>query len=266
MVSVAVPKPANREALVVGMGELGSVFSVGLLRRGYSVTPVLRSTPEETILTRPLQPSLCVISVTEDDLQSVLDGWLRRYADRWVLVQNELRPSEWERRGLSTPTVAVVWFEKKQGSVVHPIISTPVHGPHSGVIVDALTSLGIPAHQEPDPEQLLFELCLKNLYVLSMNFAGLVFPKDVGTIWYDNRAYLDQIFAEVLELEAAQMQRNLPTQSLCIELERVIIADPRHAAAGRSALARLNRSLRTAKRLGIKTPTLDEIYKRQEER
>jgi hypothetical protein len=265
MVSVAVPKLTDREALVVGMGELGSVFSLGLLRRGYSVTPVLRTTPTETILTRPIQPSLCVIAVTEDDLSNVLDGWARRYSDGWVLMQNELRPSEWERRGLSTPTVAVVWFEKKAGRLPKPIVSTPVHGPHALVIVDALTAVGIPAHHEPDREQLLFELCLKNLYVLSMNFVGLVHPYDVGTVWYDHRAYLDQICAEVLELEAAQMQRNLPTQSLCIELERIIVADPRHAAAGRSAMSRLNRSLRTAKRLGLRTPTLDEIAKRQEE-
>lgn len=266
MVSVAAPKPADREALVVGMGQLGSVFSLGLLHRGYSVTPVLRDTPADAILARPTQPSLCVIAVTEDELPNVLDGWARRYSDGWVLIQNELRPSEWERRGLATPTVAVVWFEKKPGRDAHPIVSTPVHGPHAPIIVDALTSLGLPAHLEPDREQLLFELCLKNLYILSMNFVGLVFPYDVGTVWYDHRAYLDQICAEILELEAAQMQRNLPTQSLCIELERIIVADPRHAAAGRSALSRLNRSLRTAKQLGIKTPTLDEIAKRQEER
>jgi ketopantoate reductase len=266
MVSVAAPKLPNREALVVGMGQLGAVFALGLLRRGYSVTPVLRTSVPDTILTRPLQPSVCVIAVAEDDLTNVLDGWARRYAEHWVLVQNELRPSEWERRGLSTPTVAVVWFEKKSGREVRPIVSTPVHGPHAATIVEALTALGIPAHIEPDREQLLFELCLKNLYILSMNSAGLVFPSDVGTIWYEHRAYLDQICAEVLELEAAQMQRNLPTQSLCIELERIISADPRHVAAGRSALARLNRAVRTAKRLGIRTPTLDEILKRQEER
>jgi hypothetical protein len=248
------------------MGQLGSVFSLGLLRRGYSVTPVHRNTSSETILTRPIAPSLCVIAVGEDDLGTVLDGWIRRYSDQWVLIQNELRPSEWERRGLPTPTIAVVWFEKKPGRDVHPLVSTPVYGPHAQAIVSALTALGIPSHVEPDREQLLFELCLKNLYILSMNAAGLVFPSDVGTLFYDHRAYLDQICAEVLELEGAQMQRNLPTQSLCIELERIIVADPRHAAAGRSALARLSRSVRTAKRLGIRTPTLDEILKRQEER
>jgi ketopantoate reductase len=266
MLSVAAPKTTDQETLVVGMGEIGSVFALGLLRRGYTVVPILRSTPVETILARPSNPSLCVVAVAEDDLDHVLDGWARRYADRWVLMQNELRPSEWERRGLDTPTVAVVWFEKKPGREPHTIVSTPVHGPHAQVVISALSSLGLPVHHEPDREQLLFELCLKNLYILSMNFAGLEYPTDVGTIWHEHRPYLDQICIEVLELEAAQMQRNLPTQSLCIELERVIMADPRHVAAGRNALARLHRSRRTAKRLGIVTPTLDAIAAKLEAR
>ncbi|MGC4070703.1 MAG: hypothetical protein QM784_39735 [Polyangiaceae bacterium] len=192
MVSVVVPKASEQEAIVVGVGELGGVFSLGLLRRGYSVQPVLRSTPVEPLATRLTAPALCVIAVAEDDLANVLDGWARRYSDRWVLMQNELRPSEWERRGLATPTVAVVWFEKKPGREARPIVSTPVYGPQATVIVNALTGLGLPAHVEPDREQLLFELCLKNLYILSMNFVGLVYPKDVGTIWYDHRPYLDQ--------------------------------------------------------------------------
>lgn len=266
MLSVAVPRSPDPEALVVGMGEMGSVFALGLLRRGYTVAPVLRSTPVETILSRAANPALCVVAVAEDDLEHVLDGWARRYADRWVLMQNELRPSEWERRGLDTPTIAVTWFEKKPGREVHPIVSTPVHGPHAPVIISALSALGIPVHHEPDREQLLFELCLKNLYILGMNFAGLTHPTDVGTIWHEHRPYLDQICIEVLELEAAQMQRNLPTQSLCIELERLIMADPRHVAAGRNAIARLQRSRRTAKRLGISTPVMDAIAQKLEAR
>jgi len=266
MVSVAVPKGTDQEALVVGMGQLGGIFSLGLLRRGYTVVPILRTTPIEHLSVQKYNPEVCVITVAEDELSHLLDGWARKYSDRWVLVQNELRPSVWERRGLQTPTIAVVWFEKKPGREARPIVSTPVHGPHAQLIVTALTALGLPAHVEPDSEQLLFELCLKNLYILSMNFVGLTFPEDVGTIWYDHRPYLDQICAEVLELEAAQMQRNLPTQSLCIELERLIVADPRHTAAGRSAASRLHRTRTTAQRLGIRTPTLDEIAKRLEER
>src|SRR5512145_2400646 len=154
-------------ALIVGMGELGGIFALGLLRRGISVVPVLRSTTSESVTRQCREPSLCVIAVGEEALAGVLDGWLRRHSDRWVLIQNELRPSEWEHRGIPTPTVAVVWFEKKPGRDVRPLVSSPVYGTYAPVIVHALAGLGLPAHIELDPERLVFELALKNLYVLA---------------------------------------------------------------------------------------------------
>lgn len=247
------------------MGELGSVFAVALLRRGFIVTPVLRTTPNEALAQEPLEPTLCVITVGEDALGNVLDGGLRKYSDRWVLVQNELRPSEWERRGLSTPTIAIVWFEKKPGRDVRALVSTPVFGPKAAIIANALSGLGLPAHVETDPERLVFEMALKNLYILAMNFAGLIHDTDVGTLWHQHQSFLDPICNEVIELESAQMQRALPASSLKIELERIVAADPRHVAVGRTARHRLARALATARRLGLSTPTLDEIAQRAEE-
>jgi hypothetical protein len=261
--------PANgyREgSLIVGMGELGGVFALGLLRRGISIVPVLRSTTTESVVERCKEPALCVITVGEDELSAVLDSWLRRYSDRWVLVQNELRPSEWERRGLPSPTVAIVWFEKKPGRDVRALVSTPVFGQHAAVIVNALSSLGLPAHVETDLERLVLELALKNLYILSMNFGGLVHDADVGTLWSEHRSLVEQICDEVIELESTQMQRALPGRSLKLELERIISVDPRHAAKGRSARNRLARTLATARGFGLPTPTLDEIARRAEER
>lgn len=265
MVAAAQATRSGESAIVVGMGELGGVFAIALLRRGFVVTPILRSTPIEAVLDPRQEPDLCVITVGEDALTSVLDGPLRRYSDRWVLVQNELRPSEWERRGLSTPTIAVVWFEKKPGRDVRALVSTPVFGSKAPIIVHALTGLGLPAHIETDPERLVFEMVLKNLYILAMNFAGLVHDTDVGTLWLKHQPFVNQICNEVIELESAQVQRALPISSLKIELERIVTADPRHVALGRSARHRLARSLATARKLGLSTPTLDDIAQRAEE-
>ncbi|HEY5958791.1 MAG TPA: hypothetical protein VIV60_19655, partial [Polyangiaceae bacterium] len=180
--------------------------------------------------------------------------------------QNELRPSEWEKRGLPTPTVAVIWFEKKPGRDVRALVSTPVFGPLAVTVVNLMSVLGLPAHVELDAERLVFELALKNLYILSMNFAGLVHDSDVGTLWHEHRPVVETICAEILELESAQMQRALPATSLMLELERIITADPRHGARGRTAQPRLIRTLATARRLGIQTPILNEIARRGEER
>lgn len=266
MIAAAQSNGFGASALVVGMGELGGVFALALLRRGIGVIPVLHGTSTESVIEHCPTPMLCIVSVGEEALPGVLDSGLRRYADRWVLVQNELRPSEWEHRGLPTPTVAVVWFEKKPGRDVRSLVSTPVYGPQANLVVTVLTALGLPAHVEADPERLVFELALKNLYILTMNFGGLAHDTDVGSLWHDHRSVVDQICDEVLELEAAQMQQTLPTSSLKLELERVITADPRHLAAGRAARKRLARTLTAARRLGIRTPILDEIARRGEER
>lgn len=265
MVAATQVARSGENAIVVGMGELGGVFAVALLRRGFTVTPVLRNTPIDVVTDGHLEPELCVITVGEDALPAVLDGGLRKYSDCWVLVQNELRPSEWERRGLAIPTIAVVWFEKKPGRDARALVSTPVYGAKAPIIVHALSGLGLPAHVEADPERLVFEMALKNLYILSMNFAGLMHDTDVGTLWSKHQALLNQICDEVIELESAQVQRALPISSLKIELERIVTADPRHVALGRSARHRLARALATARRLGLSTPTLDDIAQRAEE-
>ncbi|HMA91078.1 MAG TPA: hypothetical protein VKP30_00260, partial [Polyangiaceae bacterium] len=144
MVAVTQATRTGESAIIVGMGELGSVFALALLRRGITVMPVLRSTPTEALATERREPGLCVITVGEDALAGVIDGSLRRYSDRWVLVQNELRPSEWERRGIAIPTVAIVWFEKKPGRDMRALVSTPVYGPKAPIVVSALSGLGLP--------------------------------------------------------------------------------------------------------------------------
>jgi ketopantoate reductase len=265
MIAATQSAQSGENAIVVGMGELGSVFAVALLRRGIAITPILRSTPIEQLAQECREPDLCVITVGENALDLVLDSGLRKYSDRWVLVQNELRPSEWERRGLSIPTVAIVWFEKKPGRDARALVSTPVYGPKAPIIVHALSGLGLPAHIETDPERLVFEMALKNLYILATNFAGLVHDADVGTLWTKHQPFMNQICDEVIELESAQMQRVLPVSSLKIELERIVTADPRHVALGRSARNRLGRALVTARKLGLSTPILDGIAQRAEE-
>jgi ketopantoate reductase len=265
MMAAAQATGTGQGALIVGMGELGGVFALAMLRRGISVVPVLRSTTAESVIARCSDPGLCVVTVGEEALPAVLDGWLRRFCDRWVLVQNELRPSDWERRGLPAPTVAVVWFEKKPGRDVRALVSTPVFGPQATIVVNALSALGLSAHVEIDPERLVFEMALKNLYILSMNSAGLVHGTDVGTLWHEHRAFVEQICEEIIDIESAQMQRILPASSLKIELERIIAADPRHDAKGRSARNRLARTVSAAQKVGLRTPVLDEILRRAEE-
>ncbi len=259
MAPLVQPSPPISPVLVVGLGEIGSLLSVGFLRQGVPVVPVLRSTVVENQLEATFAPRLCVLAVGEPSLATLLDGWTQRYADRLVLVQNELRPSEWERRGLPQPTVVVVWFEKKPGRGPRALRSTAVHGRWAHPMVSCLETLGLPAHVESDPQRLVLDLALKNLFVIVTNICGLRVGGDVGTLLNQHEALLTRVTDEVLAVETAEMGQALPESLLRIEMQNTMLADPRHECAGRAAALRLSRALAAARRLGVSTPTLEQI-------
>ncbi len=267
MVFSSLPPQTNlAPALVVGQGELGGVFSLGLLKLGVSVTPLLRRSDMASIVAAHPRVSLCIVTVGEADLASVLDGPLRSYASNLVLVQNELRPAVWEKRGLPEPTVAVVWFEKKPGRVARPLLSTPVYGPHAVLVTQLLERQGLAAHVEPERERLQFELALKNIYILVTNACGVAIDSDVGTLLHQHPDLLERVFNDAFELEQALLGMSLPSTALRLELTRALEAEPRHACAGRSAPLRLQHALEAARQLGLSTPALDALALPQESR
>jgi len=253
------PSPDRAPALVVGLGQLGTTFACGLLRRAVTVVPILRRSVIEEVLTRVPEPSLVLLAVGELDLAPLLDGWCRRFGDRLVLLQNELRPSEWERRGLSHPTVAVVWFEKKPGRSPRALLPTPVYGAHAQLLVAALNDLRLPSEIESDPEQLVFALALKNLFVLGTNICGLMVGGNTGALLHEHQPLLERVTSDLLAYETAQFGRSLPETALRIRLESALLADPAHACAGRSARSRMQRVLVEARRLGVPVPNIHAV-------
>ena len=70
--------------------------------------------------------------IREADLDVTLDALPAPWRSHVALVQNDLVPSDWSRHHLLSPTVAVVWFEKKPGRAVKVIRPTLIGGqlPH----------------------------------------------------------------------------------------------------------------------------------------
>jgi hypothetical protein len=243
-------------AVVVGLGQLGSIFAHGLLRAGTSVRPVNRGDSIESVARTVPDPSLVVVTVGEAEL----DGVLSTMPDSWrgsvVLVQNELLPVDWEKHGLD-PTVAVVWFEKKKSIATNVILPTPVGGPNAEHVVRALGAIELPA-LVVDKAQLIQELVAKNVYILTMNLAGLAAPTGtkVGALYAGHRALVKGVLFDVLALQAARLGADIEADLQTTMLERAIAADPEHGARGRSAPARLKRALEQADALGVAVPAL----------
>lgn len=247
------------QVVVVGLGELGSVFAQGLLRLGHTVVPVLRTTSREELAHAHPEPRLALITVAEADLDAALaslpDGWKSRAG----LVQNELLPGLWRAHGITDPTVAIVWFEKKPGRLAHELMPTIVGGREAPLLAAALERVGLGARVAGSADELLRALVEKNVYILTTNIAGLEAAGTVSELWREHRSLVEAVAGDVIDLQQAQSGENLPRNALFAALERAIFADPAHASTGRSAPARLARALETADRHRLAVPTLRRI-------
>jgi len=246
-------------AVVVGLGQMGGVFSHALLRAGHPVYPVTRSMDAAEVAGAVSEPELVVVAVGEAELHPVL----RELPDPWregaVLLQNELMPRDWQRHGLSEPTVAVVWFEKKKGTPIKPILPTPVAGPKARLLVDALAGLDIPARVVEHGAPLLRELVTKNLYILTANITGLETGGTVGEMWRDHRELATEVFDECLAIQQHLAGTELDRDALLGAMVAAFEADPEHGATGRSAPRRLARARENAREAGLATPRLHSL-------
>jgi hypothetical protein len=247
------------DVVIWGMGQLGAVFATGLLELGYRVTPVTRQKPVADVIGSVPEPAAVIVAVGEASLPEVLSRVPESWQGRLVLVQNELLPYVWEPYSSEAPTVVVVWFEKKKGTVVRSVQSTRVFGPNSALIQSCLDRVVVPCDVLPSFERLCFELVLKNVYILTINAAGLAQEGDVGTLWQEQRGLMESVAREAVAIEQRLLGAPIDVSQALAGLEAAILADPRHVTRGRTAPERLRRALERARGFGIEVPTLEGI-------
>lgn len=243
---------------IVGIGELGGVFARGFLRCGYPVFPVTRALGAAEVSSALPDPQHVLVTVGESELAPVVGTLPEAWRQHLGLVQNELLPRDWRTWG-TEPTVAVVWFEKKPGRAVHPVLPTEIAGPQAGFLDAALRAVGVDSRVIEGGDELLLSLVRKNLYILTANIAGLAVGGTMRHLWDKRRDVAKRIAHDVIALQAALTGREFDEDELLAHFARAVDADPDHLCAGRSAPHRLVRARDSASRLGIATPELDEI-------
>lgn len=249
--------------VIIGLGEMGGVFARGLLRAGYPLTPVTRDMELATVAAEVPQPQLVLVAVGENDLHPVLASVPRSWRDRLVLLQNELLPRDWRQYDYDNITVIPVWFEKKKGQDVKELIASPVFGPNATPIAEALTRLDIGNRVLETPQQLLFELVRKNVYILTTNIAGLECGGNVHQLWHEHQDLARAVASDVIDIQEYLTGENFYRQDLIDGMVEAIDGDPQHMCMGRSAPGRLRRALEHADRGGIEAATLRRIAAEQ---
>ncbi len=239
---------------------MGSVFARACLRAGYPVYPVTRDMDIKTCLDQAPDPAAILLTVAENDLHGVLDQIPATHYDKLVLIQNELLPRDWLSHGINNPTVISVWFEKKPGQDFKVLIPSPIFGPNADLVSTALTSLNIPTNKLVDSDALLFELVLKNVYILTTNIAGLKTGGTVSELWRQHKDLAQEIASEVIEIQGYLTGTSLDNDLLIKGMLHAFDGDPDHKCMGRSAPARLERALQTADEAGLAVPELRVLH------
>lgn len=250
----------KKPIIVLGIGELGSVFARAFLKNNYPVYPITRATDIDELRVS-IDPELILVCTTEVDLQSALQSIPNEWKDRVGMMQNELLPRDWEAHGFINPTIISVWFEKKKGMDSKVLISSSTYGSKAQILVESLSLLNIPAHVVANENELLFELVLKNLYILTTNIAGLAIEvsSTVDDLCNHHLELMRDVSSDVLKLQSALTDQIFSKDTLEQGMIRAFEGDLNHACMGRSATARLDRALELAKGFKLDVPTLEKI-------
>lgn len=245
--------------ILIGIGEMGGVFARGLLKLGYPVHPVTRNDSMQQVAREIENPELVLVAVAEKDLQSVLANLPDNWRDRLALLQNELLPRDWTAHHLQNPTVISVWFEKKKGQDAKVLIPSPAHGPYAALLCQALGVLDIPCRTLKNEDELLHELILKNVYIVTTNVCGLVTGGTVSQLWRRHEELARTIANEVMDIQEWLTGISIDRENMIQGMLVAFDGDPDHMCMGRSAPARLQRALQQADEAGLAVPKMCEI-------
>ena len=250
--------------VIIGIGELASVFARALLRSGYPVYPVTRHMNMAQEAENLPDPQMVLVAVAEKDFFEVMQTIPARWRDRLVLMQNELLPRDWLTHRIEEPTVISVWFEKKKGMDYNPLLPSPVYGPAADVLARSLAEIEIPCRVLNTAEDLVFELVLKNVFVFTINIAGLVLDDGTTTamLWQQHEQLARDVAADIIVLQEAAAEKSFSRDALLEGLVKGINGDPDHKCRGRAAPGRLARAIEAADRAGLDVPTIRDIYQR----
>jgi hypothetical protein len=245
------------------MGEMGGVFARGLLKLGYPVYPISREMNLARAEREAPDPEVVVVAVGEKDLPVCLQSIPKAWRNRIVLLQNELLPKDWRLHGIAEPTVISAWFEKKWPQDYKVIVPSVVFGPQAHLIHEALGALKIPCRVLPSADELLIELVVKNLYILTVNIAGLEVGGTVGELWSRHNALARSVANDVLDIQFSLIGKRIDCEQLIQKMVQAFEGDPKHQCMGRAAPQRLERALALAQEAGVSVKTLREISARQ---
>ena len=252
--------------VIIGIGQLAGVLAKAFLRNGHPVYPITRSMNIVEEAKNLPDPRMVVVAVAESDFSTVMETMPDRWRNHLVLIQNELLPHDWETYDVQNPTILSVWFEKKKGMDYNPILPSPVYGPMADFIAESLETIEIPCKILSSKDDLVSELVLKNVFVFTINIAGLVLTEGTTTsmLWERDRELALDVANDIIDLQESITGKTFARDRLKEGLVAGLKGDPHHKCKGRSAHGRLIRAVKLADEAGSKIPAIRDLERRIE--
>ena len=248
-----------KSVCLIGIGEMGGVFARGFLKLGHPVVPITRGMDLGPVAKEVPEPQAVIVAVSEKDLQPTLKAIPKAWIDRLVLLQNELLPRDWKAHGIANPTVISAWFEKKRPQDYKVIIPSPIYGPQADLVARALQAMDIPCKVLKSEEELVVELIVKNLYILTINIAGLKVGGTVEALWNNHQPLARDVANDVLDIQFWLAGKKFDKEKLIQKMVEAFAGDWQHKCLGRTAKERLERAIAQAKEAGLKAEALKKI-------
>lgn len=245
-----------KDLVLVGVGQLGTLFGEGALAAGRRVTPLRRDSDVERCLDDVPLGSPVLITTGEKDLPGALAGLPK---DRWpdvILVQNELFPSTWRGLGLDEPTVSVVWLSKKPGRPVEIGGPTEVYGKHAQVMAQIHEALSLPCTMLPSSDALGLALVAKYAFILAINALGLEQDITLGDWLERDQARVLAVVDDARRLAEGKLGHSTDPKRVQRKVFDAMTLLSTYPAKGRTAAERLERAREDAAALGLKLPAL----------
>lgn len=245
-----------KDLVLVGVGQLGTLYGEGALAAGRRVTPLRRDSDVERCLDDVPLGSPVLVTTGEKDLAGAIHGLPK---DRWpdvILVQNELFPSTWKALGLDEPTVSVVWLSKKPGRPVEIGGPTEVYGKHAVVMTQIHEALSLPCTTLVSHEQLGTALVAKFAFILAINALGLEDDVTLGEWLERDQARVLAVVDDARRLAEAKLGHSVESKRVQRRVLDAMTLLSSYPAKGRTAAERLARAREDATALGLKLPAL----------
>jgi hypothetical protein len=148
------------------------------------------------------------------------------------------------------------------------LLPSPVYGSKAELIAESLAGIEIPCNILSTADDLVFELVRKNVFVFTINIAGLILEQGTTTsmLWQLHEKLARDVARDIIVLQEFASEKSFSRERLLDGLVAGIEGDPQHKCKGRSAPGRLARALETADRAGIDVPMIRDIQRRLESR